>query len=307
LRYPGPGWAVKLDAAERAIAASRKIFGAMSVVRRLVRPQEEGRRRDMANRKPLPGKFVWFELVTRDARKAQAFYGEVLGWKIKPFQLGPQSYDMICTGETLDTMIGGYAPPRNDRPSHWISYLSVEDVDAAARAAAAAGGKLVEPPADLPGVGRSARIADPQGAELCLFHNKDGDPPDQDAPLGTFFWNELHTTDPAAALAFYEKVVGFSHQSMDMGPAGKYHVIGKGGVDRGGITEHLPPGTMPHWLPYVRVEDVDGTLARARRLGAALHVDAEDIPGVGRFGVFIDPVGAALAIMKPMPPAKPRA
>jgi predicted enzyme related to lactoylglutathione lyase len=258
----------------------------------------------MANRKQLPGKFVWFELVTRDARKAQAFYGEVLGWKTRPFAMGSVSYDMICTGDSLDTMIGGYAAPSRDQPAHWISYVSVEDVDAAARAATASGGKVIDAPTDLPGVGRSARIADPQGAQICLFRNNDGDPPDQDAPLGTFFWNELHTTDPEAALAFYEKVVGFSHQSMDMGPGGTYHVIGKGGVDRGGVTEHLPAGTTPHWLPYVRVEDVDGTLARAKRQGAELHVGAEDIPGVGRFGVLIDPVGAALAVMKPAPRQK---
>jgi predicted enzyme related to lactoylglutathione lyase len=54
----------------------------------------------------------------------------------------------------------------------------------------------------------------------------------------------------------------------------------------------------------VRVADVDGTLARAQRLGAELHVPAEDIPGVGRFGVFLDPVGAALAIMNPAPRQK---
>ena len=33
----------------------------------------------MSDRKLLPGKFVWFELVSSDAKKAQAFYGEVLG------------------------------------------------------------------------------------------------------------------------------------------------------------------------------------------------------------------------------------
>jgi hypothetical protein len=67
---------------------------------------------------------------------------------------------MILAGDTLDTMIGGYAKPESDRQEpHWISYVSVEDVDGAAKAAAANGGKVVEPPHDLPGVGRAARIA----------------------------------------------------------------------------------------------------------------------------------------------------
>ena len=33
----------------------------------------------MSDRKMLPGKFVWFEHVSKDAQKAQEFYGEVLG------------------------------------------------------------------------------------------------------------------------------------------------------------------------------------------------------------------------------------
>jgi predicted enzyme related to lactoylglutathione lyase len=259
----------------------------------------------MANRKQVPGKFVWFELLSRDARTAQAFYGEVLGWKTQPFPMGSASYDMILAGETLDTMIGGYAEPRDAEGPQWLSYVSVEDVDGAARAAAANGGRVIEGPSDLPGAGRSARIADPQGAVLGLFHRADGDPPDlPQVPPGRWLWNELHTSDPSAALSFYEKVVGFSHQTMDMGPGGPYHVISRGGVDRGGVTHHLQPGATPHWLPYVHVEDVDGTLARARRQGGTVPMQAEDIPGVGRFGVLTDPVGATLAVMKPEPRVK---
>jgi predicted enzyme related to lactoylglutathione lyase len=256
----------------------------------------------MSDRNPLPGKFVWFELVSRDAKKAQAFYGEVLGWKVQPFPMGAFTYEMIYTGTTADTMIGGYAAPKSDRqPSHWISYVSVEDVDATAKAAAANGGKVVEAPFDLPGVGRSARIADPQGAELCVFKNATGDPADAPATPGRFFWNELHTSEPTKALPFYEKVLGFSHRSMDMGPGDTYHILSKGGVDRSGVTSHLPRGVTPHWLPYVFVDDVDVTIARARKLGATIQVGPEDIPGIGRFGVLEDPTGAVLAIMKPLP------
>jgi predicted enzyme related to lactoylglutathione lyase len=265
----------------------------------------------MPDRKPLPGKFVWFELVSRDAKKAQAFCREVLGWKVEPFPMGPFTYEMILAGDTLDTMIGGYTASANDRqPSHWISYVSVEDVDATAKATTAAGGKVVAP-SDLPSVGRRARIGDPQGAELCLFKNATGDP--ADAPMahggfpsvtpGRFFWNELHTSDPTKALAFYEKVIGFSHRSMDMGPR-TYHILSKGGVDRGGVTSHLPDGMPPHWLPYVAVDDTDATIARARELGATIPWGPEDIPGVGRFGVLEDPTGAVLAIMKPLPMEK---
>lgn len=265
----------------------------------------------MLERKLLPGKFVWFEHASRDARTAQDFYGAVLGWKVQPW--GDSGYDMIMAGETIDTMVGGYTVPRDNQKAHWVSYVSVEDVDAAANAAVANGGRIIEAPQDLPEVGRTATIADPQGAELCLFKNNRGDPPDGSmteppAPR-SFFWCELHTTDPENALRFYEKVLGFTHETM-LGPGGPYHILSRRGVSRGGVTGHLSRGVCegtPHWLPYVAVDDPDATLAQARKLGAKIHVGPEDIPGVGRFGMLEDPTGAVLAVMKVIPPAKTKA
>lgn len=255
----------------------------------------------MAERNLLPGKFVWFEHLSRDPRKAQVFYGDVLGWKVSPFPMGDVTYEMICAGDTVDTMIGGYAAPkRDDQLSHWISYVSVKDVDATAKNAIANGGKVVEAPFDIPTVGRAARIADPQGAELYVFENASGDPPDAPA-VGRWCWNELHTNDPTKALSFYGKVLGFSHRAIDMGPSGTYHILSKGGVDRGGVTSHLPAGASPHWLPYVAVDDADATITRAKRLGATITFGPEDIPGVGRCGVLEDPAGAVLAILRPLP------
>jgi len=255
------------------------------------------------DRKSLPGKFVWFEHVSRDAKKAQAFYRDVLGWRVEPFPMGSVTYEMIYAG---DTMIGGYAAPKIDRqPSHWIAYVSVENVDAAAKAATANGGKVVEAPSEIRGVGRTARIADPQGAEICVFKNASGDPVDAPStPPGRWVWNELHTTDVPKALLFYEKVVGFSHRSMDMGPGGTYHILSNGGVERGGVTSYLAPGVPPHWLPYVAVDDVDATLARVRKHGGTVSFGPEEIPGVGRLGGLVDPTGAALAMIKPQPMAK---
>jgi predicted enzyme related to lactoylglutathione lyase len=256
----------------------------------------------MNDRTKLPGKWVWFELVSSEAKKAQDFYGDVLGWKVAPFPMGDYNYEMILNGDSLDRMIGGYAEPKSSRERpRWIAYCSVEDVDAAAKAAAANGGKVLEAPYDAPDVGRIARIADPQGAEIGLFKGLAGDPPDAQVAHGAFFWNELHTRDTTGALSFYERVIGFSRRSMDMGPSGTYHILSRDGVDRGGVTHHLDEGVPSHWLPYVEVQDPDATIERARKRGATICIGPEDIPGVGRFGVLQDPTGAALAVMKPNP------
>jgi len=254
----------------------------------------------MTDRKPLPGKFVWFEHVSRDPKKAQTFYGEVFGWTVQAFPMGAHPYEMIHAGET---MLGGYATPKGERqPAHWIAYVSVESVDAAAKTAVANGGRIVDAPFDIPDVGRAARVADPQGAEISLFRNASGDPPDTASiPVGHFVWNELHTTDVAKALTFYEKVVGFAHRGRDMGPGGMYYLLAKGGVERGGMTHWLAPGAPPHWLPYVHVDDVDRTIARAKAHGGTVTFGPEDIPDVGRLGGLVDPTGAALAFIKPNP------
>src|SRR5580704_8632783 len=105
----------------------------------------------MADRKLIPGKFVWFELFTRDAKKAQSFYGDVLGWKVQAFPMEPRPYEMIFA---TDSMIGGYAAPAGDLAGdHWLSYVSVEDVDATVKLAEAAGGRVVSAPYDVPRVG----------------------------------------------------------------------------------------------------------------------------------------------------------
>jgi predicted enzyme related to lactoylglutathione lyase len=54
-------------------------------------------------------------------------------------------------------------------------------------------------------------------------------------------------------------------------------------------------------LPYVKVDDPDTTIARAKKLGAKIPVSPADIPNIGRFAVLQDPTGAVLAVMKPKP------
>ena len=53
--------------------------------------------------------------------------------------------------------------------SHWLSYVTVEDVDAMLEKAQELGASVLCPPTDIPETGRFAVIQDPQGGMLSLF------------------------------------------------------------------------------------------------------------------------------------------
>jgi len=250
----------------------------------------------------IPGKFIWFEHVSNDLQKARAFYEPLFGWHAESMPLGDEPYHMLLNGEQG---IGGLTKAQAGEQSHWISYMSVADVDAGVKAATAAGAKVTMPPTDFAPVGRGAGLTDPTGAAFCLWTSTKGDEADGDVPVGGFVWNELSTTDAKKALAFYEKAFGYSHDTMEMGgEIGQYHIL-KTADDKGRGGVFQPASPMPTmWLPYVHVADCDASVAKAQKLGAQqVVVPPSDIPGVGRFAVVIDPQGAPIAMLKPLPTA----
>jgi predicted enzyme related to lactoylglutathione lyase len=110
-----------------------------------------------------PGALIWNELITDKPDSALAFYEAVLGVTSSTVEMGQgQTYHMLNVGET---QVGGcMEPPMPDVPNHWHVYFAVQDADATAAQAGAEGGQIAVEPFDIPSVGRSAVLADPQGA-----------------------------------------------------------------------------------------------------------------------------------------------
>ena len=247
------------------------------------------------------GEFVWYELMTTDAEGAKAFYTDVVGWGTSPFEGSPVPYTMWMKGESA---VGGVMDlPDEARqagaPPHWLGYVAVPDVDAAAEKAQELGGRVIHGPHDIPEVGRFAILADPQGAVVSAFkgaqemsrENKDPEP-------GDVSWHELATSDYGAAFDFYSTLFGWDkQQAMDMGEAGIYQMYGLGEKMLGGMyTKTADMPGPPAWTYYVSVADVDAAKATIEGNGGTILVGPMDVPGGGRILMALDPQGAAFAL-----------
>jgi hypothetical protein len=116
-----------------------------------------------------PGSLGWNELISTNEDKAISFYKGLFGWKAEPMEMPGMTYTILKHGEA---MVGGsMAQPKQmaGAPSLWGVYFSVADADQAAEKATHLGAKVLNPPTDIPGVGRFAVVADPQGAMFSVM------------------------------------------------------------------------------------------------------------------------------------------
>ncbi len=117
------------------------------------------------------GTFWWNDLMSDDAAVSKAFYGELFGWTADdmPGPSGP--YSVMSADESRAAGLYGMHPDwKAERATpHWLAYVAVEDVDAAAAKVESLGGTILEPLTDIPGVGRMCIIAGPEGARLGLI------------------------------------------------------------------------------------------------------------------------------------------
>ena len=120
--------------------------------------------------------------------------------------------------------------------------------------------------------------------------------------IGRFCWYDLMTTDPAAGKNFYTGVLGWGTEKWENEGGVDYNMWSTERGPIGGVTqlseEAVAAGAPPHWLAYVEVDDVAGTLAKAEQLGASVMVAATPIDDAGEFAVFADPQGATLALYR---------
>lgn len=240
------------------------------------------------------GHFVWREIMTTDVEDAKGFYGELFNWTFEDAQMPGTTYWLIKAGGREVAGAMPMPPEAGEIPPHWMSYVSVPDVDATTEAATAAGGSVGVAPTDIPPVGRFSVFGDPTGAWITAFRASDGDGHLPEQPgVGEFCWETLFTTDPEQAKRFYTRVFGWE---LREGPAGPNSVFGVGDASVADV--EAAPGTPSSWLTYVVVNDLDDACRRLEQLGGRVVQPRHDIPNLGAIAVFADRQGAHLGLFQ---------
>lgn len=253
----------------------------------------------------IPGKFVWFDLITDDIAATRRFYGNVFGWGFRPVEGAPKSYVAIENGGTT---IGGVFVPgervRETAAARWIALMSVENIHRAVHYVGQNGGMVVVPPRTVAGRGTYALCRDPEGALFGLLTSETGDPEDVPISPMDFFWMDLLARHPEQEAEFYRGLAGYEISAKPLGGGGTRVILSSAGYARAGIVLLPPSVESPGWLPYVLVDDVGAVLRKVTKEGGTVLLAPRPELLDSNLAVIADPRGGVLGVVKWEKPAE---
>jgi len=253
-----------------------------------------------------PGKFIWADLFTTDPVAAAKFYSGLFGWTTNSIDQNGRIYTVFSNGSRP---VAGLAPrhaANSKRPSRWISYIAVPDINATLALVAKAGGKVRAPARDFPDRGAQAIIADVDGAPVGLIQSTSGDTPDTEPAPGDWNWFELYGKEPKAASAFYAHVFNYAVSPDNRTARKNDFLLNSGDLPRGGVAP-LPAreDATPGWLGVVRVASIDEALTRVTALGGEILVAPRAAAYDSRFAIIADSTGGTIGLVEYVDNANP--
>ena len=268
------------------------------------------------------GVTCWVDIEEADHQESARFYGVLFGWTF--LEAGPKGRYLIAQRDGQDAAGIGQLPATNDvaaRSPAWNTYISVRDVNQTAQSVVAAGGSLAESPSNLADAALAASCVDPEGIPFRLWQARGRDGAQVANTPGAWNFSDLHTADPAAAIAFYGGLFGWIFD--DLGFATMIRQPGYGdhlaatsdpGIHERQSGDEVPPGfadafgwlaltqgEQPHWHVTFTVGNRDDAAATAEQLGAIV-VSTNDTEWT-RDAQLRDPQGALFTVSQYAPPA----
>lgn len=249
-----------------------------------------------------PGTFCWVDLATTDPAGAADFYGGLFGWQAEDITgADGGAYSMLhLEGDGVCALYGMEAERRaRGIPSHWSSYVSVENVDDTVARARGLGGAVLGEPREVLDMGRMAILEDPAGAAFAAWEPRSWIGASRVNDTGCLAWNDLQTHDANTVSDFYTGLFGWETLPMEEDGEPAYVVLRNAGFSNGGImpTDERPGDAPTHWLVYFTVSSCEETANLTRELGGEVLSEPMEV-GAGRISVLKDPQGAAFAVFE---------
>jgi hypothetical protein len=247
----------------------------------------------------LTGKFIWYDLFTSDLKAVQPFYEGLFGWSFHETSSGESRVLTIMReGVPIANAVSVDETKMKDGESRWLSYMSVADVDQTVLRIEKNHGAVYMPPKNLPDRGRVAVVKDPEGALFAVLTATGGDPPDSAYDLNDFLGSELWARHLETAIKFYQTLVAYKIEMVDVGNDKDYHLLVRDDEPRAGVVQIPWDDVKPNWVPYVAVEDVAAVAARVESLGGSLLIAPNPEIREGNAAIIADPSGAVFAIQE---------
>ncbi len=237
----------------------------------------------------------WVDVTTSDIATAQAFYSGLLGWT---FGAGDPQYGGYCMAFVGGDTAAGMAPAMDGVPPAWTLYFESADIEATAAAVTANGGSVAAGPMDIGPMGAMLVATDPTGAPFGFWQSGEHTGIGVYNQPGGLFWEDLRSSDPDAARAFYGEVAGWVYAPVPMaGPDYTTFHHPDDEAPLGGLGGMMGMDSFPsHWIVYFGVEDTDAAVAYAKANGGHVISPGFDTP-FGRMASLADPFGASFWVM----------
>ncbi len=232
---------------------------------------------------------------------------------------------VLCTGESPlwreDLMnnrgmpiigLGACSAEYADLPLQWIPHIQVADVALSVERALNLGGSEVRHARGDDGKSQWAVLLDPNGAAFGTIPvlSEDEVPPregaasrDGAASIGCISWLDLTVPNASATCDFYQTVVGWSVQDIEVQDTSEryadYNMLGDDGNPAAGVchARGVNLGLPPIWMIYLPVGDLAESLRRVRDGGGKIIKETTGADGGYAYAVVQDPVGASLALV----------
>ncbi|MHB8571869.1 MAG: VOC family protein [Candidatus Dormibacteria bacterium] len=114
------------------------------------------------------GKVVHFEVLGKNGPRLRDFYSKIFGWDFNLMEGGPD-YGTI---EGAEGGIGGGVGESTDGPTVTF-YIEVPNLETTLAEITAAGGTVVTPPTEIPGVVTFANFRDVEGNVVGIIKSQD--------------------------------------------------------------------------------------------------------------------------------------